>query len=202
MAAARDVKVRRIDGTEARLIDLDTWTLVNLKIDDLVALPYRIAAIKGLSLKLLSGALKEYSVQNIGILDFYQALHVRYCPHASRAGALDTALLLAKAATLLGLGQNNVLRVKVDLRARMDVPDLVKKLRQCLVDRIPVLAVVAVIGSTEESAVIPFARSLMCARSFARRGSISQFTAMPLGAGILIACIWRMPASARRRNFP
>jgi hypothetical protein len=75
-----------------------------------------------------------------------------------------------KAATLLGLGDNNVLKIHVDLRARMHIPDLIDQLRHCLLKRIPVLAVVAVIGSTEESAVDPLREILDVRETFRKEG--------------------------------
>jgi glutamate/tyrosine decarboxylase-like PLP-dependent enzyme len=168
LAPARDITVRLLNNAEARLIDLDTWTLLNLKLDDLVSLPYRIATNYGLSLELLSGALREYGIQHIGILEFYERF-LTECPQAPVVMAPATChYSLPKAGTLLGLGQNNILKVKVDLRARMVVPDLVEKLRHCLVNRVPVIAVVAVIGSTEESAVDPL-RNILDAREALRR---------------------------------
>jgi hypothetical protein len=75
-----------------------------------------------------------------------------------------------KAGTLLGLGQNNILKVRVDAQARMHVPDLREKLRYCLLKRIPVIAVVAVIGSTEESAVDPLKEIIKAREDFRDEG--------------------------------
>ena len=62
-----------LDKSEARVIDLDTWALLNLKIDDFGGVfPHRIAAIENLNLNLVSDALKGYAIQHVGILDFYR----------------------------------------------------------------------------------------------------------------------------------
>jgi glutamate/tyrosine decarboxylase-like PLP-dependent enzyme len=60
--------------------------------------------------------------------------------------------------------------VHVDLRARMHVPDLEDKLQQCLLKRTPVIAVVAVIGTTEESAVDPLSDILNVREEFRKKG--------------------------------
>jgi hypothetical protein len=60
-----------------------------------------------------------------------------------------------KAATLLGLGAKGLVGVHVDLDARLDIAHLRETLEGCAKGRVPVLSVVAVIGSTEESAVDP-----------------------------------------------
>ena len=60
---------------------------------------------------------------------------------------------LKKALDLLGIGFNNAVDVPVDSRFRMDVEALEAGIRAVVARGRPVLAVVAVLGSTEESAV-------------------------------------------------
>jgi glutamate/tyrosine decarboxylase-like PLP-dependent enzyme len=54
---------------------------------------------------------------------------------------------------IAGLGSGNLLEVDVDDDAHIDITQLEKKLNDCLRDKIPVYAVVGIIGSTEEGAV-------------------------------------------------
>jgi glutamate/tyrosine decarboxylase-like PLP-dependent enzyme len=172
LAPARNIEVQLLDGSKRRLIDLDTWTSLNLKVDDLVALPYRITAIIGSSLdsRKLNAVLKPYLLQNVGILEFYQRFMSGF-PQAPVAMVPSTShYSWPKAGTMLGLGQNNVLKVRVDMRARMFIPDLVDKLHHCLLKRIPLIAVVAVIGSTEESAVDPLSEILKVREQFRKEG--------------------------------
>jgi glutamate/tyrosine decarboxylase-like PLP-dependent enzyme len=172
LAPARKIEVRLLDGSSARLIDLDTWTLLNLKIEDVVLLPLQITRISGEMVNgdQLSAALRQYSLPNIGMTEFYQRF-LTAVPQSPIALVPSTAhYSWPKAGTMLGLGQNNILKVHVDLRARMHIPDLVGKLNQCLLKHVPVLTVVAVIGSTEESAVDPLADILMVREEFRRQG--------------------------------
>lgn len=171
--AAWQIEVKLLDGSPARLVDLDTWTLLNLEIDQVVGLPGRIAAALGDETKEIdkvTQALRPYSLQHIGLVEFYQRFMsgvtqgpVAFVPSTAHYS-------WPKAAALLGIGQNNVLKVHVDLRARMHVPTLVDELRHCLMKRIPVMAVVVVIGSTEESAVDPLDEILAVRQSFRKQG--------------------------------
>lgn len=168
---ALGLKVELLNGGgQAALVDLDTWVLLNLKIDAVARLQNDIAEQFGISVDDTTDALRPYAVQNIGLLDFYE----KFMP-----GVTATPVVIVpasrhyswpKAATLLGIGQNNVLSVELDSRARMSVDDLERSLRMCLERRIPVLAVVAVIGSTEESAVDPLDEILKVREDFRNQG--------------------------------
>lgn len=155
MVAARALQVKKLDRSSATLVDLDVWTLLNLKIDDVVTLPEIIEDTFGIKVGVTTQALQKYALSDIGWIAFYNQI----MPAGAKA---PVAIVPAtahyswpKAATLLGLGQNAIVRVPVDLDARMRVDELDKVLARALEDRVPVVSVVAVIGSTEESAVDP-----------------------------------------------
>ena len=170
LAAAKDLTVKLLDGSTAKLIDLDTWVLLNLKIDDVVSLPHRMHSEMGIEVATTMQALRPYTVQEIGIVDFYRRF-MATVPRSPVAVVPSTRhYSWPKAVTLLGLGQNNVLKVHVDLHARMDINHLTETLRDCLLQRVPVLAVVAVIGSTEESAVDPLRKILDVRERFRKQG--------------------------------
>lgn len=171
LAAARELQVKLPDGRKARLTDLDTWVLLNLDIDEVVSLPQTMAGEPfKIPVDITTGALHSYSLQNIGFVDFYQRF-MADVPHAPVVMVPATRhYSWPKAGTLLGFGQNNILSVRVDLQARMDVTHLEGMLQTCLQKRIPVTAVVAVIGSTEESAVDPLRKMLDVREQFRRKG--------------------------------
>ena len=54
---------------------------------------------------------------------------------------------------MTGIGSHNIVGVKIDRGARLDIGDLRAKLQKSLDEKIPVYAVVAIVGSTEEGAV-------------------------------------------------
>lgn len=81
----------------------------------------------------------------------------------SAAGGHRLVLLVAgsahysieKAADIVGLGRDNIIRVQVDEHFRMSLDDLNKKLRALITQEVVPLAVVATAGTTEEGAVDP-----------------------------------------------
>ena len=169
LAPARAVEVPLWSGSTARLIELDTWTLMNLDIDVVAGLPLALGAY-GIEPEALTVALAGYSQRNIGMVQFYRNF---------MDNVTETPVFLApatghyswpKAATLLGLGQNAVWVQRVDMDARMSLDSVADSLEAALRRRVPVLAVVAVIGSTEESAVDPLAGLLDLRKQFRTRG--------------------------------
>jgi len=154
LAAARGLEVPMWGGGTGRLIDLDTWTLLNLDIDVVAGLPAAVAAL-GIAPETLTEALVPYAVQNTGMLGFYRS----FMPDIAEAPVLLAPATghysWPKAATLLGMGQNALLVQRVDKDARLDLDHVETTLNVLLRRRIPLLTVVAVIGSTEESAVDP-----------------------------------------------
>lgn len=60
---------------------------------------------------------------------------------------------MPKAVSLLGMGEANLQKIEVDLDTRIDTVKLEAKLNECLAKHIPVLVVVGIVGSTEESTV-------------------------------------------------
>jgi len=60
-----------------------------------------------------------------------------------------------KAASLLGLGTDNILYVKHDARGSMDIPDLEEKIDHCRSRNILIVAIVGVAGSTETGSIDP-----------------------------------------------
>jgi Pyridoxal-dependent decarboxylase conserved domain len=144
--------------------------LLNLKINDVVGLPQVINDDFGIDSAITNAALSSYAVQNVGLVDFYNLFLPTCIPAPVVIVPATSHYSWPKAGTLLGLGQNNVKKVHVDVQARMDVQHLRDTLQQCLDNKVPVIAVVAVIGSTEESAVDPL-RDILDARSdFQQKG--------------------------------
>mgnify|MGYP000600713403 CR=1 FL=1 len=60
-----------------------------------------------------------------------------------------------KAVDILGLGSDSIIPIDVDANFRTDVEDLKKKVGQLIQQQTPILAVVTVVGTTEEGAVDP-----------------------------------------------
>jgi hypothetical protein len=157
--------------------------LLNLKGDNILALPARLASEYGISRETLTPFLSEYLLQSLGVQEFsrrflgdeFQDPPVFFVPGTKHYS-------FPKAAAILGIGASNMIVVPVDLDARMDLTELRKLLETCLEEHRPVYTVVAVIGSTEESAVDPLKGVLELREEF--RWSL-QFTPMPPGAATM-----------------
>ena len=54
---------------------------------------------------------------------------------------------------MLGVGEGSIEKIEVDLDTRMDTTKLEQRLNQCAENHIPVLVVVGIVGSTEESTI-------------------------------------------------
>lgn len=55
-----------------------------------------------------------------------------------------------KAADILGIGTNNVIPIDVDKNFRMDIEKLETEIQKCIDSKTPIIAVVSVVGTTEE----------------------------------------------------
>ena len=169
LASATNIEVTCLSGRRARLIDLDDWQLLNLELDHIIELLARIELEYGIKEQITTAALQQYAIPNIGWIDFYH----RYLPGIAPPIAIAPATChysWPKAGTLLGLGQNNIHRIAVDLDARMEIDALRQKLSDCLSNKIPIISVVAVIGSTEESAVDPLREIIDLRKEFHANG--------------------------------
>jgi glutamate/tyrosine decarboxylase-like PLP-dependent enzyme len=169
LAAARALEVPLWGGGAARLVELDTWTLLNLDLDAVAGLPAALAAL-GIAPDLLTRVLAGYSVQNTGLITFYRSFMQDVSEPPVLLAAATGHYSWPKAATLLGLGQNALLVQRVDLDARLDLEHVETTLYDLRRRRVPVLCAVAIMGSTEESAVDPLAGLLALREDFRGRG--------------------------------
>jgi glutamate/tyrosine decarboxylase-like PLP-dependent enzyme len=157
LGPARGLEVRMPNGRESRpLLDLDSWELLNLRVDDVLLLSPHIQKQFNIDSDTLQSALSSYNVQYIGMAEFYRRLLPDLSPEQPAIMAPATMhYSWPKAAALLGIGQSCVRHIPVDLDCRMNTSELRKQLDECLEKKIPVMQVVAVMGTTEESAVDP-----------------------------------------------
>lgn len=154
LTAAKNITVPVAGGSAITLINGSNWELFNICRNDSLALPQRIADMTGLD---------AYAVWRI---------LVPYCPNALGLFALNNTLdglggppvtltpstrhySWPKSTATLGYGTDGEVRVVVDADGRMDMAALRTILTDCKDRQQPVLMVVAVFGSTEESAVDP-----------------------------------------------
>ena len=167
---ARELRIELPNGKSKKFNKLTTWELLNLSADQILALPTRVSAEFHISRDVVSGEISKYSLQNLGLLEFSKKFlgEVKHSPVVLVPGTKHYSF--PKAVALLGLGSNNLIDIPVDLDARLDIDELRKQLDECLEDEQPVVAVVAVIGSTEESAIDPLAEVLQLRDEYAKKG--------------------------------
>jgi len=151
------------DGTVANYEGL--WLARNLK-----SLP---AAIRVTAPQLVTGK-SEWELMNLPtaeILDLIdtikpdRALFTKTIEESSRGRGAGTGVLgkvlvpssrhysWDKAADLLGIGVDNLIRIPVDKSYRMDLAALQRTIDDLVAQHIPILALVGVVGTTEEGAV-------------------------------------------------
>jgi len=169
LEAARGMLVPLPDGKRRQLIELDTWTLLNLGIDDVLALTQRMQLEYGISADVINNAMDPYTIQSLGF-DEFNRRYIKDTPPCVLMGPATKHYSWPKNAAVLGIGKNNFLNINVDMDARMDIKHLRTQLDKCLSARQPVLMVVVVLGSTEESAVDPLARVIALRDEYRKSG--------------------------------
>ncbi|RPJ12013.1 MAG: tyrosine decarboxylase, partial [Deltaproteobacteria bacterium] len=117
---------------------LDEWGLSNLSLEETLELIDRAKDLK------LIDPILEASVRGQGLGEFKLGkILIPQTKHYS----------WSKAADLLGLGHHNLMSIRVKSDFRMDIDDLRKRIDELIRQSFPILAVVAVLGTTEEGAV-------------------------------------------------
>lgn len=157
-AAFQNIKgfqVKLLNGSNATLATLDDWTVLNLPIDEVLSIPANIATRYDLDPTIVSNTIAAYTIQNIGLLNMMQ----KYLPSISEAPVSMCSATRhyswPKNAAILGIGDDQMWNIQVDLNARMDLDQLRYSLGLCLQRKIPLMNVIAILGTTEESSVDP-----------------------------------------------
>jgi glutamate/tyrosine decarboxylase-like PLP-dependent enzyme len=142
-------------GGSAELRELDLWRLLNLTPS--AALDTAAAFVERLGDPVRAQQLvDEHSLAGLGAQEFGRRLGAYF------GDPLPPAVVLVpstahysweKICRALGIGSQQLLKVPVDDRFRMDPDALAEQLARCARRRQPVLATVAVVGTTEEGAV-------------------------------------------------
>jgi len=175
---ANKIDVPLPQGGRVVIVDADRWQLLNIKVDDILKLPERLQKKPYcIPLEELTRVLEKYSVQSLGLVEFSRQFMNDIRPPIPPP--IQPAVCVVpgtkhyswkKAAAVLGIGSSNLSNTPVDVDARIDVNKLEEFLTQCLQDHRPVLEVVAVIGSTEETAVDPLDKILDLREKFRKQG--------------------------------
>lgn len=170
LAKAKEITIVLPTGKSVPLIELDTWSVLNLKADDILALPTRLTNEYQISRDAITSSLAQYSLQSLGIQEFSRRFlnQIEKAPVFFVPGTKHYSF--PKAAAVLGIGASNMIDVPVDKDARMNIAVLKELLEKCLAEKKTVYTVVAVMGSTEESAIDPIKDVLALREEFRQRG--------------------------------
>ncbi|KAI0427025.1 pyridoxal-dependent decarboxylase domain-containing protein [Xylaria sp. FL1042] len=159
--------VETCQGVRKLFIELSTWELLNLRPSEILDLPDRLYQEHGISNAFLSGVMNKFTIQSTGKDVLEREFQTKPCQYML---ATTRHYSWPKGAAIAGLGSDNVVGIPVDLGARVDLKELEKMLRKSLEDEQPVLAVVGIIGSTEEGAVDPLSGILALRKQFQVEG--------------------------------
>ncbi|HEU4965360.1 MAG TPA: pyridoxal-dependent decarboxylase [Bacilli bacterium] len=170
LAAAKGLTVPLPTGGAAEVLSLDTWALLNLRTDDILQLPQRMEREYGVSLQTVTDALNRHTLQSRGIGYWHGQLYRDGVQEPVATAPATMHYSWPKSANILGMGADQLLPIHVDEDGRMRVDHLRDVLTTCLQERRPVLTVVAVLGTTEESAVDPLAEIVRLREEFAAQG--------------------------------
>ncbi|WP_295445868.1 pyridoxal-dependent decarboxylase [uncultured Thiodictyon sp.] len=180
--AALDLQVNDLTvGTGDRpLAELNAWELVNLTPTAALDLKDRLLRSYAVqhpeltpddAVTEVTEALKRHDILSLGDHSFFSRL--------TGNDTLQPAILCApqtmhyswvKGPGAIGVGARQVMAIPIDAHYRMDVARLRQQLEQALAARQPVIAVVGVVGTTEEGAVDPMHELVALRDEFAGRG--------------------------------
>ncbi|XP_063677576.1 L-tyrosine decarboxylase-like [Bolinopsis microptera] len=139
------------------LVECTTWQLLNVDVDEILDLEQTVCSRMRKLGKVdnikLNGLIENEGVMNEGLFDFMRKHGLEHSPVYTCPA--NNHYSWPKAGTLLGLGCKGNIPINLDTNFRQNLAHLKEVLEKCLKEKKPVIAVVAVIGSTEESAVDP-----------------------------------------------
>ncbi|MGE0639938.1 MAG: aspartate aminotransferase family protein [Thermoanaerobaculia bacterium] len=150
-----DLTVVDEDGRETAVAELDLWRLLNIHPRAALDLADRLLAAAP-DRSLASAAVARHSVARVGYQEYGRRLAIEFGDPLPPAAVLVPSTAhysWQKVVRALGIGADQLVHVPVDARFRMDTAALWSTLERLASSRTPVLAVVAVLGTTEESAV-------------------------------------------------
>ncbi|XP_033758319.1 L-tyrosine decarboxylase-like [Pecten maximus] len=145
------VYIPRLDRKQ-KILSTSTWDLLNLNLDDVIALHQEIDLLTKND-DIDFAHINKYSLTYNGFVQFFKLHNLTREPVVIASAA--SHLSWEKAATLLGIGNHHLVCIPFDNKTRMDAVALQKILEECLAKMVPVIAVVCVIGTTEHGAVDP-----------------------------------------------
>ncbi len=103
---------------EVEITELQPWDLMNLDIDDVCRMRYKVAEEAGVSIETLSSIIDSHTIVSMGTYGFMKASKLVESPVLFVPTTHHYSL--AEAATLLGLGYNSLISLPLDVNCRQD----------------------------------------------------------------------------------
>ena len=158
-----EIEVRLPSGKSGNLVELnDSWTLLNIDPDESLALRSRIydaftkvqpsLTVREIEHK-VDDEISAHSISNCGLLRFYSEMNDKSISDPAVLAPATSHYSILKIVEALGLGASQLMTVPVDSDFRADIDSLRQRLEHCIERKTPVIAVVAVLGTTEEGAI-------------------------------------------------
>ena len=170
LKSCKDFQVTLLNGTKTKLLDLDDWAILNLPIEEILAIPCNLNRQCGIDITVAGNLIANYTVQDIG----YHDILTKYVPGITQTPVSFCSATRhyswPKGAAILGIGASNMISIEVDEWARMETDHLRSQLDICLQQKRPVMNVVIIIGTTEESAVDPLTDVLAIRDEYRKKG--------------------------------
>ncbi|KAI1630536.1 pyridoxal-dependent decarboxylase domain protein [Biscogniauxia mediterranea] len=160
--------VKNCKGEYKLFTSLSTWELLNMHPTNILDIPDRLLQEHGISNDFLTKVMNNFTIQSTGKDTLEKEFNItKPCQYMI---ANTRHYSWPKGGALCGLGSDNIVGIPVDYDARLDLAKLEERLEQCLQNQQAVLAVVAIIGSTEEGAVDPLKSILDMRKQFQAKG--------------------------------
>ncbi|KAL9973865.1 hypothetical protein ACROYT_G020371 [Oculina patagonica] len=140
-------------GTTIKMVEATQWELLNLDTDCIIKMPFDVADLAGLTQTELRNIMDNYIYESIGAQEFCRRHQLTKPPCVVVGSSYHVSFL--KAMNIVGLGKGSLVTVPVDNNARMDTNKLKLILLEKMTNEIPVISVISIMGTTEESAVDP-----------------------------------------------
>jgi len=179
----------------------DPWPWFNLDVDTVIrlrqAVAQRLRELPADRRKQLSGKLEQARVEHLGPADFH-ARHTELKPPVVMV-PLTAHYSWKKAMKLMGLGSAQLVSVPVTDRMRMDPEALDRQLAELHEQRRPVLAVVAVLGTTEYGTIDPVDEVVALRQKWRRKG-LDFGIHVDAAWGGYMAALFRKPGGGLRQH--
>ncbi|THU79817.1 PLP-dependent transferase, partial [Dendrothele bispora CBS 962.96] len=167
-------QVQTCQGGSKLLRDFTTWELLNILPHEVLAIPDRLYSEYNISPTFLQNALNLFLIQSIGkdATMFEERFGREYINRMAYIASATKHYSWPKGAAVTGIGSENLINIRVDDGARMEIGHLEDELNKCLYANPPraVYAVVAIIGSTEHGACDPLADIVALRDQFCKKG--------------------------------